>query len=312
VPSRPTITVVVTSYNLRGMLRDALDSVLAQTRAPEQVLVIDDASTDGSHDLIDEYDRSHPGRFEIIVNGRNTGISAVRALAIERATGDLVTMLDGDDAFFPEKLAREGHALALDQDAGFAFSDFVFTDERLDPGPRWGGAADHDPSATLRRLVKRDYPRGVCYRAELVRTELVRAAGSYRADLSMYEDLDCKIRVAARSRGVAIDEPLHAYRLRPGGYSHAPAVAHFEALAQIFARDNPMISALDRRTRRAADHIVSRYAWNALRAHTGGRRTLTRDEYTRVVRAAIGRRPLSALRPDDALRLVRGWFAARP
>lgn len=97
------VSVVIPAYNAEATLADALDSVLAQTRPPDEIIVVDDGSRDGTATLAESYgprgvkllrrENGGPGR------ARNTGITA--------ATGELVALLDADDAWATDKLARQ-------------------------------------------------------------------------------------------------------------------------------------------------------------------------------------------------------------
>ena len=107
----PTISVYITSYNQREFLAEAIDSVLAQTLPPHQIIVVDDCSTDGSQDIIADYARAHRGLFSPIYHRDNTGVAQVRADALAAVTGDLVTYVDGDDRYLPTKLEQEAAAL---------------------------------------------------------------------------------------------------------------------------------------------------------------------------------------------------------
>ncbi len=112
------ISIVIPVYNVRPYLAEALDSVIHQTYANLEILLVDDGSTDGSGEICDEYASKDP-RIRVI-HQENKGLSASRNAGLDRMRGESVAFLAPDDAFDPcfiEKLAaalnREQADLAM-------------------------------------------------------------------------------------------------------------------------------------------------------------------------------------------------------
>ena len=97
-----SVTVVIPCYNAARFLRQTLESVLNQTHAPLEVLVIDDGSTDESAAIAQSY--GPPVR---VICQPNQGESVARNRGIEEARGDWIAYLDADDLWLPEKLERQ-------------------------------------------------------------------------------------------------------------------------------------------------------------------------------------------------------------
>lgn len=97
-----TISVVIPCYNRAGILGRAIRSALAQTVAPEEIVVVDDGSGDGSADVA----RSFGERVRVIEQA-NGGAAAARNRGIEAARGEWIAFLDSDDEWHPEKLALQ-------------------------------------------------------------------------------------------------------------------------------------------------------------------------------------------------------------
>lgn len=116
-----TFAVVVTCYNYRAFVIEAVDSALAQTRAPLQVIVVDDGSTDGSPELLRERYGDDP-RMELVC-GPNGGQLIAFRRGLERVRADVVCFLDADDRWGPEYLARIGAVYDARRDVDFVFSD---------------------------------------------------------------------------------------------------------------------------------------------------------------------------------------------
>lgn len=96
------ISVVIPTYNRKHCIMDAVASVLAQTVRPDEILVIDDGSSDGTADLFKKADP-----LVTYLVKENGGVSSARNYGVRRAKGDWIGFLDSDDAWLPEKLARQ-------------------------------------------------------------------------------------------------------------------------------------------------------------------------------------------------------------
>jgi GT2 family glycosyltransferase len=103
-PARPTVSVVVPTYNRSATLGPTIESVLAQTMTDIELLVVDDASTDETETVVAGYD---DGRVRYLRHDRNRGGSAARNTGIEAARGRYVALLDSDDVWDPRKLERQ-------------------------------------------------------------------------------------------------------------------------------------------------------------------------------------------------------------
>ncbi|MBT2586303.1 glycosyltransferase family 2 protein [Arthrobacter sp. ISL-95] len=96
------VSVIIPSYNSAAFVVDALESVFAQTRPADEIIVVNDGSTDETERVLRPYlDRV------VVLNQKNAGLSGARNSGIARATGDWLAFLDADDVWLPEKLARQ-------------------------------------------------------------------------------------------------------------------------------------------------------------------------------------------------------------
>ncbi len=103
-PSRKTLAVLIPTYNGEKYLAASLDSVLAQSRQPDEILVCNDASTDSTQKILEEYSRKFPGLIRYITNEKNLGLAANRQRLLESTQCDLVKFLDDDDLLHPRFL----------------------------------------------------------------------------------------------------------------------------------------------------------------------------------------------------------------
>lgn len=109
------ISVVIPVYNVKQWLSRCIDSVLCQTRDADEIVLIDDGSTDGSETLCDDY----ADRYDniVVLHQKNQGLSAARNKGIAVSDGDLITFLDSDDWLAPNFLeVMEAILLANDAD----------------------------------------------------------------------------------------------------------------------------------------------------------------------------------------------------
>lgn len=113
------ISVVVLVYNLEAYVAEALDSVLSQTRPADEIIVVDDCSTDGSASVLERY----AGSVRILRLPQNSGALLTALHGIKAANGDVICMLDGDDYWETNKLssverefAREPGLMLLSHD----------------------------------------------------------------------------------------------------------------------------------------------------------------------------------------------------
>lgn len=98
----PTVSCIIPVYNGERFLAEGIESLLAQTRPPDEIIVVDDGSTDGSADVA----RSFGDRVRY-VHQENAGPAAARNRGIREATGDFISFLDADDLWEPTKLERQ-------------------------------------------------------------------------------------------------------------------------------------------------------------------------------------------------------------
>ena len=144
MPEAPRISFTIPYYRGRSYLREAIDSVLAQTIDDWELVVVDDRGPDPAQDLVAEYDDP---RVRYVRNEANLGLAANWNECVRQASAPLVTVLHGDDRLLPEYAARV--LAAADEHPEVAA---LFTDARI-IGP------DGEPTTTLADRVKARMPR---------------------------------------------------------------------------------------------------------------------------------------------------------
>lgn len=179
--------------DLERFLAESIESVLAQTYADWELLLVDDGSTDGSAAIARAYAAREPARIRCLAheNRANRGASASRNLAIEHANGEFIALLDGDDVWVPHKLEEQIALLKAHPEAGALYGRTLLwyswtgaaRDRRRDRLQRLGVPADTllpAPSLLLRTLRLKANVPATC--SILIRREAVAAVGGFEEE----------------------------------------------------------------------------------------------------------------------------------
>jgi glycosyltransferase involved in cell wall biosynthesis len=103
----PKVSVMIITYNQRHLIAETLESVLSQDYSNLEIVVADDASTDGTRDVILDFQRRYPDIVVPVLNQINMGITGNSNAAFFACTGELVAVLGGDDLFLPGKIKAQ-------------------------------------------------------------------------------------------------------------------------------------------------------------------------------------------------------------
>lgn len=238
---RPSI--IITSYNHKEFLVEAVESVLAQTLCPYEILIADDGSSDGSQTLIRSYEQKFPNLIKGVLQKRNVGIPRNRNMALKAVTGNYVGILDGDDLFVPNKLEMQFEKLKENPNAEAIYGNFsIFDDQNNTSKLKWNEKqAEGDVLSTVARCQV-----GIL-RSLLVKYDLVKNAGFMDSRLSRYDGLWLSIQLAAMCEFAYIDEVL--VRKRNHQASDSKGIdnsGHYSELALIYRElMPPLIKKLD-------------------------------------------------------------------
>ncbi len=202
---------MITAYNCERFVGEAVDSALAQDYAgPLEVLVIDDGSTDGTAAELAAR-KGAPGRRLRVIRQPNAGYIAATERGVAEARGELIALLDADDAWAPDKLRRQVAALG---DAGLLYGDMTVIDADgrvLDES--WLG--DQRPPRTLS-----DWLAGnpATSSSIVLRAELARRWCPLPREIA-FADWYFAIRAALESEVVYLPEPRTLYRFHGANMS---------------------------------------------------------------------------------------------
>jgi hypothetical protein len=206
--ARPRISVIVALYEYEHEVRECLASVAASELVDFELMVMDDASGDGSLSAAQEVLAEHPSMAAVLLRAPvNRGIARTRNALLARARGELVFILDADNLIFPSTLHRLAAALERDSGASFAYPIQVAHRDwqAVDVVNAW----PWDP----RQLVQANYIDAMA----LIRREALLELGGYVEDprIANSEDHDLWCQMAERGRyGVLVPELLAVYRVQ--------------------------------------------------------------------------------------------------
>ena len=126
------LSIALCTYNGSAYLSEQLESLAAQTRTPDELVVCDDNSTDGrTVEMVRAFARNSPFAVRFSVNRKTLGPKKNFQRAIARCQGDVIFLCDQDDVWEPNKLARIEETLLAAPEAGFVFTDAEVVDEDL-------------------------------------------------------------------------------------------------------------------------------------------------------------------------------------
>lgn len=203
----PTVSVIIPTYNRAPLLREAIESVLAQTFAPTEILVVDDGSTDGTRETIAMF-----GEKVRALTRTNGGAAAARNMGIQNAQGELVAFLDDDDVWVPTALEWQVERF---QDSSTPPTDIVM-------GMTQRAALD-DGHAVFGPWAAR------VFGSALVRRDVFRRVGPVDAELRYGEDVDWFLRVREQEVPlVFINKVTMLYRI------HAHSLMSDTGLAKLY------------------------------------------------------------------------------
>ncbi len=210
----PRVSAVLTTYNgaTRGFLRNAIESVIEQSYADFELLIVDDGSTDNTAAICQEYG----GPNIRYIHQANAGVAVARNTGIDAASGEFVCFLDDDDEWLASKLERQVEILADEPDVGLVYSAIELVDQR---GGVVGLQRSAVPADAYRSLFFFNFVDATS--SVMVRATVLLSVGGFLGDvfgptMQGCEDRDLWIRIARSYRLVGIPEPLVRYRL-PGG-----------------------------------------------------------------------------------------------
>jgi glycosyltransferase involved in cell wall biosynthesis len=275
-------------------LTEAIDSVLAQTLRPNEIIVTDDCSTDGSQAVIEGYASRYSDLIRPIFHSKNLGVSRNRNFALKEAQGTFVTTLDGDDRYLPQKLERELDIICQRSDVHMVYSNMRLIDSQGKRIREWITNPTKAPTGDIfQETFMRSFPYRTFFRFELINYQLLREVGFYDPSLSVWEDWELAIRLTKILKVDYCHAVLVEVRRHGKGLSATQLSSHLDALQYIYSKNRSLLSDLPTETQRTLKHsFLNRLARVARRA---AREALSKGDKAEAIRhwiQAVRYRPI--------------------
>ena len=219
---RPEVTVILPTYNRGWILKEAIDSVLAQDFKDFELIVVDDGSTDNTPQILESY-----AQDLTVIRQPNRGVSAARNRGIVAANGRLISFLDSDDLWLPRKLSSQVNFFNSNPEAVINQTEEIWIRNGVRVNPK---TRHHKPSGMIF-----EQSLALCLvspSAVMMKRSLFDAVGLFDEDLPACEDYDLWLRISWRYPVHLIETPLIIKR---GGHadqlSKAPGLDKFRIQA---------------------------------------------------------------------------------
>jgi glycosyltransferase involved in cell wall biosynthesis len=240
----PTVSVIIPAYKALGTVGRAVDSLFAQTRLPDEIIVVDDGSPDDIAPALVTY-----GERVRLVRKPNGGAASARNCGIDQARGDLLAFLDADDYFEPAKIERQLEVFRRHPEVGLcatrAFSEEPATGRRRPPSAGRGAIQDRvlQPAGPEVFVVAVN----VWTMTAMVRRDVL---GTMRFDtgLKTAEDIEMWIRLVQAAPVYLLSEPLSTQVLVPGSLSRSDVAGDCRNMLEVVRRHGRLLGWAGRRS----------------------------------------------------------------
>jgi glycosyltransferase involved in cell wall biosynthesis len=198
------VSALIPTYNRRKYIFRAIDSILSQTPPVTELIVVDDGSTDGSADAIEE----RYGSKVRLIRQENMGVSGARLRAIHEARGEWIAFLDSDDEWLPGR--QEAFLAAVEKlppNVAWLFGDMRSIDDDGDGKSLFekGGATVSSYPQVFENSLSVLYPLQFAWlQSSLIRKDVLLEVGCFTADLRTHEDRLAAFQVACSYKFAAI------------------------------------------------------------------------------------------------------------
>jgi glycosyltransferase involved in cell wall biosynthesis len=229
----PIVSIVLPTYNRLPLLREAVDSIRAQTFEDWELIVLDDGSDDGTVEYLQALAGEDP-RIVPVPLPRIGRLPRLRNEGIGRARGEWVAFMDSDDAWRADKLQAHVDAHRANPSARWSYSGRSIMDAAGQTLPDERFAPWHPHSGWIVRLLL-THEAMIASPSLVMERALLREVGGLDESLRFCTDYELELRLAARAECICIPEPLVRVRLHEGSSTRG-RVAVDESWVRVYAR----------------------------------------------------------------------------
>jgi len=211
----PRVSILLTCYNHRKFIEEAVRGIREQTYRDFEVIAIDDGSTDGTRDWL-----AQQSDFRVIFNEANLGTYATLNVGLEHSSGELIAILNDDDVWMPEKLAKQVELLDANPKVGLVHTGGYFIDgsgARKEGNPLGFRFPTFNTGDLLLGLV---YENKIIASAAVARRECFDRLGDFDSSYFGSGDWQMWYRIAEEYHVGFVDAPLTMYRVHGQNASH--------------------------------------------------------------------------------------------
>lgn len=206
-------SILIANYNNGKFFKSCFDSIIAQTYDNWEAIILDDASTDDSLEVIKKIIGAD-ARFKVYENNTNSGVGITKNKLIELATGDICGFVDPDDAVTPNALHSSIDIFKKNKDVVLTYSKYVKCDENLVP----------IEIPKLAKQVPNNDPYFFNCPVNIVhfvsfRKDIYEQTEKMDTTMKIAEDQDLYLKMYEKGKVKFINEPNYLYRTHPGGIS---------------------------------------------------------------------------------------------
>jgi len=242
--SAPTVSVIMNCLNGEKYLKEAIDSVYAQTYSDWEIVFWDNASSDRSGEIARSYDE----RLRYFRGDETVPLGAARNKALKKARGAFIAFLDCDDIWLPEKLSKQ-LPLFADPGVGIVFSNTEFFNDKGERKRLYRARSDYAIGYCFPRLLTNYF---LSLETVIVRRSALENAlgGWFDETLNMIEEMDLFCRIAYQWRLAMVDEVLARWRVHASSWTWARSELLFIETRRLLSKLEALIPDFQERFRK--------------------------------------------------------------
>lgn len=232
---KKNLSVIVPNYNNEKYIEQCIQSILEQTYIPDEIIIVDDHSTDNSVSIIDRIVRENCIVKSILLP-ENQGVSHARNIGLAAAQSEYVSFIDSDDYYYNKnKLQNEMSIIENNDGRVIAYSKVYFV---LEDGEKSGVILPNNrkylQGRIYNRLLTERFRMETLARDYCVKKDFLLSVGGYNEERNLYEDLELMLKLAEKYEYRCTGEFGTAYRQTPHGLSKKSKEEHLQAKKEIF------------------------------------------------------------------------------
>jgi len=204
------ISILMANYNNEKYLKQAIDSILGQSYLDWELVVIDDASSDNSRKIIEEYTDNKKIKF--IENKKNIGYTKNLIKGVEVASGEIIVILDSDDAIRKDALEKLVEHYKNNPECDYLYSQCYYCDENLKP-IHLGFSSCIPKGSSVIKLNN-------AHHIKTFKREAYFKTSGYDNKIKYAEDIDLTLKIEEVGKLCFLNKPLYYYRVLPKSQSH--------------------------------------------------------------------------------------------